>query len=54
MISPAVGERFIARARVLKPGRTLTVCRADVFAVKDGQEKLALAMQATMITRRPE
>jgi uncharacterized protein (TIGR00369 family) len=54
MISPSVGERFIARARVLKPGRTLTVCRADVFAVKEGQEKHVLAMQATMITRRSE
>jgi uncharacterized protein (TIGR00369 family) len=51
MISPSVGERFIARALVLKPGRTLTVCRADVFAVKDGAEKLVLAMQATMIAR---
>ena len=54
MISPSVGERFIARALVLKPGRTLTVCRADVFAVKSGAEKLVLAMQATMVMRRGE
>lgn len=52
MISPSVGERFIARAQVLKPGRTLTICRADVFAVRDDAEKLVLAMQATMITKR--
>lgn len=54
LLSPALGERFIARAQVIKPGRTLTVCRGDVFAVKDGMEKLILTMLATMITRRHE
>lgn len=49
LLSPAVGERFIARAVVLKPGRTLTVCRADVFAVKEGAEKIVMTMLATMI-----
>ncbi len=48
-MSPAVGERFIARAAVKKAGRTLTVCTGDVFALRDGQEKLIVAMQATMI-----
>ena len=52
LLSPALGERFIARAQVLKPGRTLTVCRGDVFAVTDGAEKLILTMLATMITRK--
>ena len=52
LLSPAVGERFIARALVLKPGRTLTVCRGDVFAVKDGAEKLVLTIQATMISKK--
>lgn len=51
LLSPAVGERFIARAQVLKPGRTLTVCRGDVFAVRDGQEKLVMTMLATMIAK---
>ena len=32
LLRPAVGERLVACARVLKPGRTLTVCRIDVFA----------------------
>jgi uncharacterized protein (TIGR00369 family) len=54
LLSPALGERFIARAQVLKPGRTLTVCRGDVFAVKEGAEKLILTMLATMIARRHE
>lgn len=50
-ISPAMGERLIARGRVLKPGRTLTVCQGDVFAVNDGREKLVATMLATMIAK---
>lgn len=51
-MSPAVGERFIARASVKKAGRTLTVCTGDVFAQRDGQEKLIVAMQATMMGKK--
>lgn len=54
LLSPAVGEGFMASGFVIKPGRTLTVCRADVFAIKDGEEKLVATMQATMITRQTE
>ncbi len=32
LLRPAVGERLVACARVLKPGRTLTICRIDIFA----------------------
>ncbi len=49
LMSPGVGERLVARANVLKSGKTLTICRADVFAVKDGVEKLCAASQATLI-----
>lgn len=49
LISPGVGDLLVARANVLKSGRTLTICRADVFAVKDGVEKLCAASQATLI-----
>lgn len=51
LLSPAVGERFIAKGIVLKPGRTLTVCRGDLFAVNNGEEKLVFTMQATMISK---
>lgn len=51
-MSPAVGERFIARANVKKAGRTLTVCTGDVFAQRNGQEKLIVAMQATMMGKK--
>ncbi len=49
-VAPAKGSRLVARGRVTKPGRTLTVCAGDVFAVADGQENLVAAMQATMMT----
>jgi uncharacterized protein (TIGR00369 family) len=51
LLRPAAGERFVARAQVLKPGKTLTAVRADVFALSDGAERLIAAMQATMIRR---
>jgi uncharacterized protein (TIGR00369 family) len=52
LLRPAAGERFVARAEVLKPGRTLTVTRADVFAMgADDERSLIAAMQATMISR---
>jgi uncharacterized protein (TIGR00369 family) len=51
LLRPATGEYLIARGEVLKPGRTLTVARGDVFAVLDGQRKLVAAMQATLIQR---
>jgi len=50
LLRPAKGERFIAVANVLKPGRTLTVVRADVFSVNEESERELIAtMLATMI-----
>ncbi len=38
-----------SRVRVTKPGRTVTVCAGDVFALSDGKEKLVATMLATMM-----
>ena len=48
-LSPAKGERFIFRAEVLKPGRTISVAEAKTYAVSEGQEKLVAAMTATLM-----
>ncbi|MDB5859474.1 MAG: PaaI family thioesterase [Ramlibacter sp.] len=48
-LRPAVGERFIARARVVKPGRTQVFTACELFAWKDGQEKL-VATGETLLT----
>jgi uncharacterized protein (TIGR00369 family) len=39
-LRPAVGERFIARARVVKPGKSQVFTACELFAVADGSEKL--------------
>lgn len=50
LLRPARGEHFVARAEVVKAGKTLTVVRADVFAVSEEKEdELIATMQATMI-----
>ena len=52
---PGAGAAAIARAEVLKPGRTLTTCRADIHMRQaDGREVLAAAMLATMMSAAPE
>jgi uncharacterized protein (TIGR00369 family) len=48
-LRPAVGERFIARARVVKPGKTQVFTTCELFAVKDGVEKL-VATGETLLT----
>jgi uncharacterized protein (TIGR00369 family) len=49
LLSPAKGDFFRAEGRVIKPGRTLTVCEGKLFALEDEGEKLVAIMQATMI-----
>lgn len=49
LINPARGERLVARGRVIKPGRTLTVCRSDVYGIADGAERHVATALLTMI-----
>ena len=50
LLRPARGELFVARAEVIKAGRTLTVVRADVFALSAaGERELVATMQGTMM-----
>lgn len=49
LVAPAKGQELIARGRVVKPGRTLSVTTVDVFAVDDGRETLCAVMQQTLI-----
>ena len=49
LLRPAKGETFVARAEVIKPGRTLTVTRADVHAFTGEQRELIAIMQGTMM-----
>src|SRR5205085_5074563 len=49
LLAPATGERFVFRARVVKPGRTLTVCDAQAFATHDAAETLVATMTGTLM-----
>jgi uncharacterized protein (TIGR00369 family) len=49
MLAPATGERLIARGEVLKPGRTLSIVRADVFGLEAGRETRVASMQQTLM-----
>ena len=49
LLAPADAEELIARARVIRPGKTVTVVHSDVFGLKAGTEKHLASMQATMI-----
>jgi uncharacterized protein (TIGR00369 family) len=52
LLAPGRGEVFWADARVVRSGRTLTVCQAEVTAVTAGHTDVSVAlMQATMIVR---
>lgn len=48
LLRPAQGERFLARADVIKPGKTLTVVRADVFGIQGTERTLIATMLGTM------
>ncbi|MEX2178889.1 MAG: PaaI family thioesterase [Gemmatimonadaceae bacterium] len=49
MLAPATGDALVASAEVIRAGRTIMVCRADVFTLSAGGKKLVSAMQATMM-----
>jgi uncharacterized protein (TIGR00369 family) len=49
LLAPAKGERFVACAEVVKSGRSLAVCRADVWACEGESRNLIAMMQATMM-----
>jgi acyl-coenzyme A thioesterase PaaI-like protein len=49
LMAPGIGERMIARGRVVKAGRTLTLAQTDVFAVHEGREKQIALLTATLM-----
>ena len=52
MLNPAHGDKLIARARVVKAGKTLVITQCEVFAVKHNLEKHCATMQQTLIVMR--
>jgi uncharacterized protein (TIGR00369 family) len=50
LVAPAAGDRLIARGRVIKAGRTLTLAQTEVSAEQGGKEKLVALLTATFMT----
>jgi uncharacterized protein (TIGR00369 family) len=49
LLAPAQRPVLLARGQVVKPGRRLIACRADVFSVEaDGSERLCAIAQGAM------
>lgn len=48
-VRPALGERLVARSHAEATGKTQSVCRCNVYAVKDGEEKLCAVAQGTIV-----
>jgi uncharacterized protein (TIGR00369 family) len=49
LLAPADGEELIARARVVRSGKTLKICAADVFVRKGGAESHCATMLSTVM-----
>ncbi len=49
LLRPAFGKRLIARGKVIKPGRRLTVVQAEVFAEAEGGLSEVALLQGTMV-----
>jgi uncharacterized protein (TIGR00369 family) len=48
-LAPATGERIIARGKVVKAGRVLTLAQTEVLAESEGRERLIALLTATLM-----
>jgi uncharacterized protein (TIGR00369 family) len=39
-LRPAIGQKIICISKVLKPGKNISVCQSEVFAVNNGEQKM--------------
>ena len=53
LLKPAVGDRFLARAVVVRSGANISVCTADVFAIGSNDPVLVAVMMQTNFRIRP-
>jgi uncharacterized protein (TIGR00369 family) len=52
LLRPAKGDCLVARGRVVRSGKTLTVCAGDVVAQTGGTENVVATMLATIMAVR--
>jgi uncharacterized protein (TIGR00369 family) len=49
LLVPATGDRIVARGKVVKAGRTLTLAQTEVVAESEGKERLIALLTATLM-----
>ena len=49
MLAPAAGDLLVATGEILKPGRTLSIVRADVMALQGDRKTRVATMQQTLM-----
>ncbi len=56
LLAPATGDTLSAIGRVVRTGRTITVCTGEVWAVTGAEARMVAIMQATMmaVTKKDE
>jgi uncharacterized protein (TIGR00369 family) len=52
LLAPAAGDRIMARGRVIRAGKTVTVCWGDVTAYAGDTDRVVATMVGTMMTVR--
>ncbi len=53
LLAPAVGDYLRAVGRVVRAGRTLTVCTGEVWAVSGAEARMVALLQTTMMAVAP-
>lgn len=48
-LRPAIGERFVAKARVVKPGKTQVFTACELFAQGPGEERLVATGETLLV-----
>ena len=51
-LRPAIGDRLRCRGSVLRAGRMLVVCEAEIFAEEHSEEKLVSKAMVTLAVKR--
>jgi acyl-coenzyme A thioesterase PaaI-like protein len=52
LLAPARGDLLVAVGMVVKPGRTLSITRADVYGRTNGRQELIATLQQTLMVMR--
>ncbi|KAA3604053.1 MAG: PaaI family thioesterase [Calditrichaeota bacterium] len=52
LVAPAKGDFLIGKAKVIKQGKTLTICQSEVFAGDRENPKLCAVAQVTLMELR--